>query len=611
MCGIVCGNNKGISNLEIVNSLNQVNHRGPDEKHIENIKNIFMGHTRLSIVDVNGGHQPIFNEDKNIVCVVNGEFYNHKEIRKNLIYKGHSFNTFSDSEILVHLYEEYGTQCLEHLHGEFAFVLYDFKNEQWFCSRDRFGIRPLQFFFKEGVFLIASEAKSLLKFNKVDKIFDKESFWFSQHLQYLPLNKTLFKNIEMIKPAHFLILKNGQYPQQYEYWSIKNIQQKDITFNDAKDKAIYLINESIKKRIPDEVKWATHLSGGIDSSIVTALSSQYAQDLTAFTIQFTDDPFYDESSFSQETANYLGVKLDIIPVNFENIIKSIPQAVYFSEGLSINGHLGAKFILNQKIHEKGFKVALSGEGSDEIFMGYSHLKQDFLTEKSLNLMERQYLSGFQLPDGKTLDLSSIENQLGFVPTWIQAKSSMAFKFQKLWNKNFHFDSNPYSIIAEDLKGYQSKLKASSGSWMKYCLGGYILKVLDDAQAMAHHIEGRLPFLDTDLVEFMYSVPDDIYFYNDIEKGLLREGFKNILPQSIINKTKQSFMSPPINRYLKNKEFKNLLEQYIFSNKKLNDESIFDMNELNKILTTENSQQNNLEPILMTILCTGIIMENFL
>ena len=244
-------------------------------------------------------------------------------------------------------------------------------------------------------------------------------------------------------------------------------------------------------------------------------------------------------------------------------------------------------------------------------MGYSHLKQDYLTENSLKSMEKQYLSGFQLPDGNTLDLSDIEKSLGFVPTWIQAKSSMAYKFKKLWHKDFNYGLNPYACIAKDLNGYQSKLKASSGSWMQYCLGGYILKVLDDAQAMAHHIEGRLPFLDTELVEFMYSVPDEVYFHNDIEKGLLREGFKNKLPNSIINKTKQSFMSPPINRFLDNKEFNLLLEQYIFANNKLINQNIFDINEVYKLLKNQENKQNNLEPILMTILCSGIIIEKFL
>lgn len=613
MCGIISGNIYLVEDEEIIKSLNTLHHRGPDEKQYEKLSDIFLGHTRLSIVDVNGGQQPLFNENKTIAAVVNGEFYNHKEIREQLIAKGHVFKTLSDSEILIHLYEEYGVDCLKQLHGEFAFVLYDTNKEQWFCARDRIGIRPLQFYFRNGMFLIASEAKALLAFKHVQTEFDRESFWFAQHLQYLPLDKTLFKNIEMIKPAHFLILKKGDVPKQFEYWSLKNIEQKNISFEEAKEHSKYLIAKAVEKRIPDEVRWATHLSGGIDSSIVTALSSQYAgKDTTAFTIQFTDDGFYDESQLAQETANYLGINLVTIPVSFIDLINSIPQAVYHGEGLSINGHLGAKYILNQEIKKAGFKVALSGEGSDEIFMGYSHLKQDYLTANALKNLEKQYLTGFQLPDGNTLDLSFIENSLGFVPTWIQAKSSMAYKFKKLWNKNFSFDINPYEVISKDLEGYQSKLKASSASWTQYCLGGYILKILDDAQAMAHSIEGRLPFLDTELIEYMYSVPDSVYFYNNIEKGLLREGFKNNLPMNVINKTKQSFMSPPINRFLKNKQFVDLIDQYVLSNQKLHDLDMFDKKELLKLLNNDSTDKNNnMEPIIMVLLCTGILLEKFI
>jgi asparagine synthase (glutamine-hydrolysing) len=613
MCGIISGNNYLIEESEIIKSLTQLDHRGPDEKHYEKLADIFLGHTRLSIVDVNGGHQPLFNENKIIAAVVNGEFYDHKKIREDLVSKGHVFKTLSDSEILIHLYEEYGVECLKKLHGEFAFVLYDKNKEQWFCARDRVGIRPLQFYFKDGMFLIASEAKALLEFKKVQTEFDREAFWFAQHLQYLPLNRTLFKNIEMIKPGHFLILKKGDIPKQFEYWSLRDVEQKNISFEEAKEHAKYLISKAVEKRIPDEVRWATHLSGGIDSTIVTALSSQYnGKDTTAFTIQFTDDGFYDESQFAKETANYLGINLVTIPVSFSDLIDNIPKAVYHAEGLSINGHLGAKYILNREINKAGFKVALSGEGSDEIFMGYSHLKQDYLTANALKNLEKQYLTGFQLPDGNTLDLSFIEKSLGFVPTWIQAKSSMAFKFQKLWSKNFKFDINPYELISHDLEGYQSKLKASSASWIQYCLSGYILKVLDDAQAMAHHIEGRLPFLDTELMEYMYSVPDSVYFYNDIEKGLLREGFKNNLPESIIKKTKQSFMSPPINRFLKNKQFTDLIEQYILSNKKLENLEIFEKKALLNLLKEDNTEKNNnLEPIIMVLLCTGILVEKFL
>ena len=613
MCGIVCGVSSTLKEEEIKISLQKINHRGPDEQDYYRKHDLFLGHARLSIVDINGGHQPLWNEEHTICAVVNGEFYDYKEKRDDLVKRGHYFRTNSDSEMLIHLYEEYGVDCLKYLHGEFCFVLYDFNRKIWFCARDRMGVRPLQYYFNKGDFFIASEAKSLFCFSSVKTGFNHESFWFSQHLQYLPLDKTLFNNINMIKPGHYIIVNGNETPIQIEYWSLKDIKtQSNITFNEAKDHVHYLLNQAVAKRLPNEVKWASHLSGGIDSSLVTALARQRSNmRSTAFTIKFTDDEFYDESLYAQETANFLNVSLVSIPVSFEDMINAIPKAVYHAEGLSINGHLGAKYILNKIIKEHGFKVALSGEGSDEIFMGYSHLKQDYLTKNSLKKMEKDYLTGFQLPDNNTMDLSCIQNAIGFVPTWIQAKSSMAYKLKSLWSNNFIYDCNPYQDIIPDLIDHQSNLKASSSSWAKYCLNGYILKVLDDAQSMAHSIEGRLPFLDTKLIEYVYSLPENIYFHNGIEKGLLREGFKGELPESIINKKKQSFMSPHINRFLDNPSFNKLIEEYIIDNNYLDRLDIFNKEKVKDLLFNSDKKQMNLEPILMTLLCTGIITKDLI
>jgi asparagine synthase (glutamine-hydrolysing) len=273
--------------------------------------------------------------------------------------------------------------------------------------------------------------------------------------------------------------------------------------------------------------------------------------------------------------------------------------------------LGAKYLLNEQIRASGRKVALSGEGSDEIFMGYSHLKQDYLSMHALTGMEKQYLAGFQLPQGETLDLSSIRQKLGWVPTWIQAKSSMAHKMQAFWTPEFNSAVKPYEQIALELQGYQSPLKASSASWAQYCLSGYILKVLDDAQAMAHGIEGRLPFLDTDVLSFAYGLPDELYFHENREKGLLREGFKHMLPKDVIQKTKQSFMSPPVNRFMMEKEVKEMVEQYLFQNKKLKDTGWFNLDRMQLTFAGQAGVKPEYEPILMTFLTLGIFVETFL
>lgn len=610
MCGFICGQ-ADIKESGIWNSIQKLKHRGPDNQSIIHMNNVFLAHARLSIVDLSGGQQPLVNEDGSIFACVNGEFYDYEILREQLIAEGHVFKTKSDSEILIHLYEKYGVECLQFLHGEFAFVLYDKQKQRWFCARDRMGIRPLNYYFKNKQFFASSEAKAIFELG-VNRQLNRESVWFSQHVQYLPQNATLFQDISMIKPGHFILVENNQL-KEIEYWSLNSIEEQSMSFNEAQEKAIYLLSQAVEKRIPKEVNWACHLSGGIDSSIVSALSSSHQFESTCFTVQFTDDGFYDESVLAQETADYIGAKLIKIPVSFNDMIQAFPEAIYHAEGLSINGHLGAKYLLNKSIHEHGFKVAMSGEGSDEIFMGYSHLKQDYLTANSLQAMEKQYLSGVQLPDGATLDLSIIENNWGFIPTWLSAKSSMANKLSQLWDSKFNYENNPYLQLVKEFKfsKTQSHLKNSSNSWMKYCLSGYILKVLDDAQAMAHSVEGRLPFLDTQLMEFMWSVPDDLFFYENIEKGLLRKGFKGIIPDNVINKTKQSFMSPPIHWALKNNTNKKMIYEYLLNNSHFTKQEIFSQHKIEQFLKnaqTENNVSN--EPILMTMLSIAILCERF-
>lgn len=610
MCGFIGGNNYLINENEIKISLEKIYHRGPDGYSYDIDNNIFIGHTRLSIVGLNNGKQPIWNKDKSIVISVNGEFYNYEEIKTSLINKGYVFTTNTDSEILLYLYELYGVDCLNYLHGEFAFILYDKRKKLWFCARDRLGIKPIQFYYKNKMFIVGSEAKSIISFKNVETELNKDALWFSQHLQYLPLDKTLFKNIEMIKPAHYIIVKENEPPKQFEYWSLKDIKEEKYSFNEVVEKSKELIIKSVEKRIPKEVEFATHLSGGIDSSIITALSKNYNDKLNAFTVKFSDNHFYDESSFAIETANKLNVNLNIIDVNFKDMLSVLPSAIYHAEGLAINGHISAKYILNKAIKDKGFKVTLSGEGSDEIFMGYSHLKNDYLTNKMLSDMEKQYLNGVQLPDGNQLNTDIIKNTLGYVPTWINAKASMAYKLKDLWSNQFINDINPYENIMIDLNNSNSKLKNSSISWMKYCLSGYILKSLDDAQAMAHGVEGRIPFLDTELIEFMYSVHDELYFHNNVEKAILRTGFKNELPESVINKTKQSFMSPPMNTYINDKLFVEMLNDYVLNNRKFKEIEVYDVKKIEKLIKDKNIT-NNYEPIIMTILSLAILNEDLL
>lgn len=608
MCGFIAGIATTWDREKIKQSLELLSHRGPDGHNYvirsHSDKQAMLAHARLSIVGVSNGTQPLHFDG--IWAVVNGEFYDYKPLREKLQKLGFIFQTQSDSEVLLYLYRIYGTKCLDYLHGEFAFVLYDEHKDVWFAARDRFGIRPLNWTKTANQMIFASEAKAFKPFMALT--LDKDSLWFSQHFQYLPQDRTLFENVNMVKPAHYLWIEKNTC-KEINYWR----PNENIT-KDSPDAAAHhldsLLNAAVARRIPDEVKACTHLSGGIDSSAITALASENGIK-DSFTISFTDDSFYNEIEFAKETALKTDVNLHIVEVNFEDILNAIPKAIYHAEGLSINGHLGGKHLLNKAIHEAGFKVALSGEGSDEIFMGYSHLKQDYLSGESLSKMEQTYLAGHQLPSGATLDLHDIEKKLGFVPTWLKAKSSMAEKFSHMWSKDFANKPNPNAWLMRDMdKTNYSKLKQSSFLWTRYCLSGYILKVLDDAQAMAYSIEGRLPFLDTQLVDYIWSLPDEYYFEGNTEKNLLRRVMKDKLPKSIIQKTKQSFMSPPLTKSLQTPKYREMIEAMIF-NQKFTSAEIFDIQKLRKNLDAwQTNPTPDSEPLLMSLLSIASFMKEF-
>lgn len=638
-------------------------HRGNDEydifrKQFKNTDFHFLDliHTRLILNgEKNNGTQPfIFNKNESqlleknslsdttknnsLYCVVNGEFYNYKEIAKseNIILK-----TNSDSELLLHLYKKYGVNCVKFLEGEFAFSLYDEEKKLWFCARDRFGCKPLHYTFNENYFITSSEAKGIFPLLKEIKQIssnssnssnssyqpeiDLESLMFSQQFQYLPIGKTLFKNIQIIPPSHYLIFKeNTKQIELTEYW---NLLKPSIEIYNEEEME-FLLKDAINKRIKDidfnKTKACVHLSGGLDSSTVAYYARDRIKD--AYTISFNQGGIYDELNLAQITAKKLGLNLNVVNVSEEDILNNFEKSIYFSEGLTINGHFSSKYLLSKKIHEDGFKIALTGEGSDEIFMGYSHLKQDYLGLTALTEFEKNYLNGYQLDlsvknNKNYLNFQDFENLLKI--SWVKAKLNISSKLSQYWTKDFEneikekntfqdlINTNAYylkQVKNLKYKHYQdSVLKQSSLLWQKYCLGGYILKTLDDGLGMANAVESRLSFLDSKLVEYVFNLKDDVYFKNNVEKILLRNLMKEKLPNEIIDKTKQSFMSPPVSLALKNpsllKKIKDILLNDIFIK---NTKDMFN----HKIVEKNLNNGNMTEPELMMLMSVSSLYKQF-
>lgn len=633
MCGIigVFSSSSSININNLKNALGAISHRGPDGSNIWHSKNgsLALGHTRLSIIDLETGDQPIGNEDQQIYAVVNGEFYDFELLRTNLESLGHQFSTNTDSEILLHLYEEYGVNCLDHLRGEFAFVLCDNKNNIVFAARDRFGIKPLCYTKQGDQIYIASEAKALFAIG-LTPTWDYFSYFHSANLQYLPQDRTLFNNILQLPPGHYLTIVNGQVKVSC-YWDMNfpletapcKISEQELikNFNN-------LFQEAIKLRLRADVPLCCYLSGGLDSSAIVATAMQYSNSpLECFCVSFSESS-YDELSIAQEMAQFCGAKFNPVFISQLDLINYLSDATYYSEGLAINGHLSAKFILSKIIRQNGFKVVLTGEGSDETLAGYAHLKKDlFLSEKQNTkadvdslLSTNNWLSGMHLAHGESLSLESVKAKLGFIPSFLEAKGTFGHRVRNILSDDFkelfaNYDCYKIFLDNVDVLGQlknRHKVNQSSYLWSKLSLANYILRTLGDGTEMANAVEGRLPFLDHKLFEFVRALPMNLKIKGKTEKYILREAVKPLITNAIYLREKHPFTAPPVSCFSDTK-INNFLQD-IFHSQDFAGLPFFNqkkvINLIEKLPTLQQTDRLAMDPVLFMILTTLFLHQRF-
>jgi len=634
MCGLtsIISWQNPVAEDKIKAGLNAITHRGPDDQGIwlSNNGRVALGHQRLSIIDLNTGKQPLSTVDKSVHAIVNGEFYGYQTIRTELINKGHQFQTNSDSEILIHLYQEYGTECLQYLNGEFAFILWDEAHEMLFVARDRFGVKPLCYTQRDDGLYMASEAKALFAMG-IKAQWDEYSFYHSANLQYTPQDRTLFKDIKQLQPGHMMIVK-GHNVHIEKYWDMDYPSETETRPITASDETAYiktfhdLFKQSVETRLNADVPLCFHLSGGIDSSAVLGLASNIMdKPLDAFTVCF-EHKDYDEFEQAQEMAQYANANFHPIHVSQEDLVTSLPDAVYHGEGLAINGHFGAKYMLNKAIKKAGFKVALTGEGADEVLAGYPHLRQDLFslsnnTEQIAELYQSNTASaGVQLSVGDELNTDALQTALGYRPHFLKAKASLGYKMCSILSQDYQArftGTDCYQDLMDQLQIKQQLEKRhivhqSLYIWSKLTLANYILRTLGDGMEMSCSIEGRLPFLDNKLFDFLRNLPMGMKIKDGTEKYILREAMKPYITKTIYKRQKHPFMAPPISRF-SNKALDAMIQDTIrgegfkavpfFDRKK-----VLDM--LNKLPNMNNEALTAMEPVLMMILTTTLMHQKF-
>ena len=529
MCGLVAVVGREANAVARVDAaLDAIAHRGPDGRGTWRGDGIALGHVRLAVTDPSGGAQPIENEDGSIVAIVNGELYDAEREARWLVARGHVLRSRCDSELLVHLYEELGDDVVGRLRGELAFVLWDARRRRLLAGRDRFGVKPLVWARWRDGLALASEAKGLFALG-VPARWDHEMFAHAAHVQYPWPDRTLFAGVQQLEPGSVLTW-DGELRTR-RYW--------DPPFGIASDRDLReTLADAVRVRVRADARVCVQLSGGLDSTAVAALSG--VRD--AFTVGFADGGAYDERPIVRETARVLGLDLREVVVDGAAIAAHWPAAVAHGEGLAINGHLVGKWLLSRAMREAGFKVALTGEGADELFAGYPHLRAD-----AGIAVEQLPSRGVMLPVGDGIATESVRARLGYVPMWIAAKASLALRVRSLLAPELHV-ADPFGALLERLgRVPPARLHASTATWMRTALAQYILRTLGDGMEMAHGIAGRVPFLDHHVAEAALAIDPATLVGTGLDKPALRAAVADLVPVHVLGRPKHPFLAPPLSR----------------------------------------------------------------
>jgi asparagine synthase (glutamine-hydrolysing) len=570
MCGIVAiySRREPVSAAALECATRSLDHRGPDGQRqwISEDGKLGLGHARLSIIDLETGDQPIASEDARIRIVVNGEFYGYEAIQRELERSGHRLRTRSDSEIALHLYEEMGTECLHRLRGEFAFVLWDQANHTLFAARDRFGIKPLFYAQHRGALYPASEVKALFRAG-VPARWDAESVYHSVELGGHQV-RTLYDGVFQVPPGNYLIASE-KHLELHRYWDFHYpAAEAAAPRRSDRDYAAEfreVFEEAVRIRLRADVPVGCYLSGGLDSCAVLGLAAKHhPEPIRAFTLTF-DHAEYDEGAIAKEMAAKAGAEFFPIPIRQDDLADHFAAAILQAETLCFNAHGVAKYLLSRAVRNAGYKVVITGEGSDEILGGYAHFRRDMLlynrqgqdpevvAQLCEDLEKHNPVSrGLLLPHGEAGQLGTVKRRLGFIPSWIETFSARSMKMRALLSEPFlaEYGSREsfHPLLADvdvraQLRG-RDALNQSLYLWAKTALPWYILTMLGDRMEMAHSIEGRVPFLDHRVVEVIASQPVSMKIRGMTEKFVLREAVQDAVTDTVYRRQKHPFLSPP-------------------------------------------------------------------
>jgi len=577
MCGI-CGyvhfdRSKRASERIVREMASTLVHRGPDDEGFLIKDNVGLGHRRLSIIDLATGHQPMTSDDGSVAAVYNGEIYNFRELKQELIAKGRPFRTHSDTEVLIRAYEEYGDGCLDMFEGMFAFALWDARKERLFLARDRFGKKPLYYAVFDNQFIFGSELKAVLKHPSARREIDFGAVSKYLAYEYVPSPYSIFKGIRKLEAASSIAVAGGKVSESKRYWDMRFAPQASLDIREMKSRLVTLLKESVRKRLVSDVPLGVFLSGGIDSSAVVAMMSRLIdpKDIKTFSIGFREKA-YDESSDARAVARFFGTDHYEEIVEPRTMLEALPAVLDvldepFADASVLPTYLVSRFT------RKHVTVALGGDGGDELFFGYpsfmAHKIDNYLkgvppslktwclnvltkvcpishNYMSLQFKARRFIRGFSYPD-------AVRHQVwigSFIPSeqakLLKEELGLDLSAETVYGRTVKFN--------DQLSGVTALEKASYIYLNTYMTDDILAKV--DRASMACSLEVRAPFLDKEFAGYALTIPGVYKMRGFTTKWILKEALRDILPPDTIRKKKHGF-AVPVTKWLRG-ELKGLL-----------------------------------------------------
>ncbi len=536
MCGIV-GFNWSDGHL-LRKMMDTFQHRGPDESGQFIDAFISLGHQRLKIIDLESGRQPIHNEDGTVHVIFNGEIYNFQQVRETLERKGHKFSTHTDTEVIVHAYEEDGIECVQQFNGMFAFALYDSIKKVLVLARDRIGVKPLYYFFDGRKFIFASEIKAILADSTIPREIDNTAFLEYFSFRYNPGDHTLFRGIKKILPGHMLVFRNGLIEKK-QYWNIF-----ENRFNESEDYLIQklktLLSDSVESRLVSDVPLGVFLSGGLDSASIVAVMNEKSRDIKTFSVGF-ESAEDSELPYARQIAEEFGTDHHEFLME-DHHLSLLPKMVWHLDEPIGDAATLPTLVISEKA-KKYVTVILAGEGGDEVFAGYNNQRIMMQTARF---------------DPRIKILKKIISQLNKVipleSNWYRIISVLSADTieQQYFVLNSLFNSQ--ELVQLGIEGREPDVSAFFPRQQMDCLNmlqyygfktwlpnDFCMKA--DKMTMAYGVEERAPFLDYNLVNFGFSLPHQFKINHGTGKFLLKKAMKSLLPKKIIYRKKHGYNAP--------------------------------------------------------------------